>query len=70
MKRDNNLIQITNTQTGEVRYFTKDSYAQSYIGCSVTAMPAIKGNKSRDFKHIKYELIDGSEIKYKDINIL
>lgn len=68
MKRDNNIIKVTNTKTGEVRYFLKDTYVQYWIGCSQTAMPLIKGGRSRDYAYIKYEITDGSEVKYKDIN--
>lgn len=70
MKKDNNIIRITNNETGEVKYFTKDTYVQNYVGCSQTAMPLIKAGKSRDYRHIKYELVDGAEIKWGDINIL
>lgn len=70
MKRDNNVIRITNTETGEVRYFTKDTYVQIYISCSQTAMPLIKAGKSRAYANYKYEIVDGGELKYKDINIL
>lgn len=68
MKRDNNLIKITNNKTGESRYFTKDSIAMSWIGCSLSSMQLIKGNNSPKFNYIKYELVDGSNILYKDIN--
>lgn len=70
MKRDNNVIRITNTETGEVRYFTKDTYVQIYIRCSQAAMPLIKAGKSRSYANYKYEIVDGGELKYKDINIL
>lgn len=69
-KFNNDLIKITNLQNGEVRYFTKDAYIQIYIGCSQAAMPAIKAGRSRDYAYIKYEICDGSEIKWKDINII
>lgn len=70
MKRDNFLMKFTNTETGESRYFTKDSYAQLWIGCSISGLSQIKSNTSLKYKQWEYELIDGSEIKYKDINIL
>lgn len=70
MKKDNFLIKITNEDTGEYRYFTKDSYVQAWTGCSVTALLQIRGNKSLKYSNYKYELVDGSEIKWKDINIL
>ena len=70
MKKDNNVIQITNNETGEVKYFTKDTYVQNYIGCSQTAMPLIKAGKSKQYSYIKYEIVDGSEILYKYINII
>ena len=68
MKRDNNLIKITNMKTGESRYFTKDSIAQSWIGASQSTMVGIKANNSNKFDYIKYEIVDGSEILYKNIN--
>ena len=70
MKKDNNVIKITNLKNNEVRYFTKEYYVMIYIGCSQAAMPNIKAGKSRDFSHIKYEIVDGGNIMYKDINIL
>lgn len=70
MKKDNKLIKITNTETGEFRYFTKDSYVQAWTGCSVTALLQIRGNKSLKYSNYTYELVDGSEIQWKDINIL
>ena len=42
MKRDNNIIRLTNSETGEVFYFTKDYYVQICIGCTQSAMPLIK----------------------------
>lgn len=68
MKRDNYLIKITNTENGEVKYFTKDNYVLVYIGASQGALAGIKSGNSRDFSKFKYEIVDGSEIKYKDIN--
>lgn len=70
MKKDNFIILITNTETGEHAYFTKDSYVQLYIGCSQSSIPQIKTGTSMKFKQWKYELVDGSEIQWKDINIL
>ena len=68
MKRDNNLIKITNIMSGESRYFTKDSIAQSWIGASQTSMTLIKANNSSKFSYIRYEIVDGSNILYKNIN--
>lgn len=68
MKKDNYLIKITNEDTGEYRYFTKDYYVMIWTGASQAALPLIKCGASRKFPYIKYEIIDGSEIKYKDIN--
>lgn len=68
MKRDNNLIKITNTKTGESRYFTKDSIAMTWIGCSLASMQLVKGNKCTKFNYIKYEIVDGGDILYKNIN--
>ena len=68
MKIDNNLIKITDSKKGESRYFTKDSIAMTWIGCSVASMTLIRGNSSPKYNYIKYELVDGSNILYKDIN--
>lgn len=68
MKRDNNVIRLTNSETGEVYYFTKDYYVQICIGCTQSAMPLIKVGKSVRFPQWKYEIVDGSNILYKDIN--
>lgn len=68
MKTNNNLIKVTNTDTGEYRYFTKDSYVMLWTGISQAALPTIKCGTSRKFPYIKYEVIDGKEIKWKDIN--
>lgn len=70
MKRDNFLMKFTNEDTGEYRYFTKDSYARQWIGCSITALGQIQSGTSLKYKNWKYELVDGSEIKYKYINII
>lgn len=70
MKKNNNVIRITNLENGEVKYFTKDSYVQIHIGCTQTAMPLIKAGKSRVYANYKYEIVDGGELKYKEINIL
>lgn len=68
MKQNNNLIKVTNTETGECKYFTGDAYVMIYIGCSQGAMPQIKSGKSAKFAKWKYEIVDASEIKWKDIN--
>ena len=68
MKRDNNLIKVTNLKTGEYKYFTNDSYVMVYIGCSQGAIPQIKSGKSLKFPNWKYEIVDGSNILYKNIN--
>lgn len=68
MKKDNNLIRITNSETGEVKYFTKDTYVQNYIGCTQASLPSIKAGTSKKFTAYKYDIVEGSEIKWKDIN--
>lgn len=70
MKKNNNLIKITNTFNNEIKYFTKDSYVMKYIGCSQGALALIRSNNSRAYKGYVYELVDGSNIMYKDINDL
>jgi len=68
MKQNNNLIKLTNTETGEYKYFTKDSYVYGYIGCGNQMLPAIKNGTSKTYKKWKYEIVDGSKVMYKDIN--
>lgn len=68
MKKNNNLIRVTNKVTGEARYFTKDFYVCKWIGCSPTSLIGITSNNSRKFPDWKYEIVDGSNILYKDIN--
>lgn len=68
MKKDNNLIRITNSETGEVFYFTKDYCIKMRIGCTQSAMPLIKDGNSVCLHQWKYEIVDGSNILYKDIN--
>ena len=67
MKKNNNLIRITNNVTGEARYFTKDFYVCKWIGCSPTSLIGITSNNSRKFPDWEYEIVDGSNILYKDI---
>ena len=68
MNKENNLIKITNNVTGEARYFTRDIYVCKWIGCSVTSLSGIIANNSRKYTKWKYEIVDGSNILYKDIN--
>ena len=71
MKRDNNLIVITNLQTGEKKYFTKDKYVMEWIGCSDKALPTIKSNSSSKFSRFyKYSVEDCSKVKWEDIDNL
>ena len=69
-KNNNNLIKITNKVTGEARYFTNDFYVCKWIGCTPTALIGITSNNSRKFSDWQYEIVDGSNILYKDINII
>ena len=70
MKKNNNLIKITNTFNNEIKYFTIESYVMKYIGCSQGALPLVRRNNSRAYKGYLYEIVDGSNIMYKDINNL
>ena len=70
MKRDNFLIRVQNTETNETKYFTKDTYVLNYIGCSQAALPGIKAGTARKFSNWKYDVIDGSMILWKDINVI
>ena len=68
MKKDNNLIKVTNKVTGEARYFTKDFYVCKWVGCTTTSLTGIISNNSRKYHDWKNEIVDGSNILYKDIN--
>ena len=68
MKKDNNLIKVTNKVTGEARYFTRDFYVCKWVGCTATSLTGIISNNSRKYSNWKYEIVDGSNILYKDIN--
>ena len=68
MKWNNNIIRITNKETGEVRYFLKDEYVRIWLGISQAGLTGLKSGKSRKYEHISYDIVDGGEIKYKDIN--
>ena len=70
MKKNNNLIKITNTFNNEIKYFTTESNVVKYIGCSQGALPLLRSNKSRAYKGYVYEIVDGSNIMYKYINDL
>jgi len=70
MKKDNKLIFITNLDTKESRWFTKDSYVQQWIGCSTSSLPMIKANTSAKYSNWKYEIKEAGKIKWEDINII
>ena len=71
MKLDQNLIRVTNERTGDVRYFTKDSYVCQYIGCAPITLNQIKSGKSMGkYRDFVYDVVDGSMILWKDINKL
>ena len=54
--------------TTEARYFKRDIYVCKWIGCSVTSLSGIIANNSRKYAKWEYEIVDGSNILYKDIN--
>lgn len=68
MKKNNNLIKITNIEKNEVKYFTKDSYVIRYIGCTQGSLASIRSGHSRDYNQFIYEIVDGSDVVYKNIN--
>lgn len=71
MKRDNNLIVVTDLKNGKKKYFTKDKYVCEFIGCSSIALPKVKANKSDKFsKDWRYGIEDCSDIQWKDIDNL
>ena len=68
MKRDNNVIRITNLETGDVYYFTKDYCIKFFIGYNQSDIALIKDIETVCLHQWKYEIVDGSNILYKDIN--
>lgn len=68
MKRDENLICVTNKDTGESRFFTKDAYAALWIGCSPAGLNLIKVGSTRKFPQWQYEIKYAGDILWKDIN--
>ena len=63
---DNKLIKVTHPEKG-VRHFTNKFRAAEWCGVSQGAVCAVlAGSKRKD--GIDFELVDGSEIKWKDIN--
>ena len=71
MKRNNNLIVITNLNNGTKKYFTKDKYVCEWIGCSDKALPTDKNNTSLKFsRDWKYSIEDCSKVKWEDIDNL
>lgn len=65
MKRNNDLIKVTNLKTKEVWWCTKTTYAGKVIGCSPAGVFA-----ERYKDNFRVEIIDGSEVKWKDINMI
>ena len=71
-KYSNDLIKVTVMQTEEVHYFTSSGRCAAWIG---KQSPQIEryiatGNSMDTFLGpCKFEMVDGSEIKYKYINI-
>lgn len=63
MKRDNNLIKVTNLKTNEVWWCTKTTYASRIMNC--TPASVFLDKYKDDFNVV---LVDGSEVKWKDIN--
>ena len=60
------IIVITNLQTGEKKYFTKDKYVMELIGCSDKALPTIKSNSSSKFSRFyKYWLKIVAKLNWK-----
>lgn len=63
---DNKLIKVTHPEKG-VWYFTNRWQAAEWSGTHPAAVSAVlAGGKRKD--GIDFELVDGSEIKWKDIN--
>lgn len=63
---NNNLIKASHPEKG-VWYFTNRCQASEWSGVSQGAVAAVlAGSKRKD--GIDFELVDGSDIKWKDIN--
>lgn len=74
-KIDNNLFKVFNTKTGVEHYFTSLHRVAQYIGVDRTAVLLVYERSCRrnelecTFKNDwKISVVDGSDIKYKDIN--
>lgn len=71
-KYSNDLIKVTVLETNEVHYFTSSGRCATWIG---KQSPQIErfistGKEMETFLGLcKFEMVDGSEIKYKYINI-
>lgn len=69
MKRNNYLFKVT--YQGKTHYFTKNAYITRLTGLQNVQIERAKIEKDYAKKYdIKIETIDGSEIKYKDINVI
>ncbi len=67
MKRDNNLLKVT--YHGKTHYFTKQNYITRLANLQPMQIHRCETDPDYANKYdIKIETIDGSEIKYKDIN--
>lgn len=63
---NNNLIKAVHPQKG-IRYFTNRYQAAEWCGLSQGSVSAVlAGSKRKD--GIDFEIVNGSEIKWKDIN--
>lgn len=69
MKKDNNLIKVT--FKGETRYFTKETYIIKWTGLQNLQIKRANLEPEYAKKYdFKMEIVDGSHIEYKDINVI
>lgn len=66
-RKDNNLFKMTNCETGEIKYFTSINRIANYFNVQRIQVE-VPYKRCGKYKNYDIEIIDGSEIKYKDID--
>lgn len=68
-KKDNNLIKVT-LSDGTIHYFTSTNRVAKYVNSVQSVIEYHMRRNNGEFKSIgaKFEIVDGSNVKYKDIN--
>lgn len=66
-KYDNNLYRVENELNGETHYFTSLQKIADVVGVQRTSIDT-SFKRTGKWKHLLIDIVDGSEVKYKDIN--